>query len=144
MEKQVRILVICTGNSCRSQMAEGYFRHFCGHRAEVRSAGIEAHGLNPLAVKFMLEDGIDISGQTSNLIEEVAGFSPTHIITVCDHAKESCPVFPASAASIHRNFQDPSKVTGTPAEVNAAFRQTRDEIRAFCREFAENLGLTLP
>lgn len=135
-----KILVLCTGNSCRSQMAEGYLRHFAGDRAEVYSAGVEKHGVNPLAVRFMKEDGIDISGHTSNLVDEYADVNFDFIITVCDSAKERCPVFPSRAKKFHRDFPDPSKVKGSEEEVAAAFRGTREMIKNYCREFvAQNL-----
>ena len=135
-----RILVLCTGNSCRSQMAEGYLRHFAGERAEVYSAGVETHGLNPGAVATMNEDGIDISGHTSNNVNEYTGIEFDFVITVCDHAKERCPVFPSRAKQFHYNFPDPAKATGTEPQIRQAFRQTRDMIKEYCRKFvADNL-----
>jgi arsenate reductase len=135
-----RILVLCTGNSCRSQMAEGYLRHFAGDQAEVYSAGVETHGLNPGAVATMKEDGIDISGHTSNNVAEYTGIDFDFVITVCDHAKERCPVFPSTAKKFHYNFPDPAKATGTDLQIRQAFRETRDMIKEYCRKFvAENL-----
>ena len=99
-----RIIVLCTGNSCRSQIAEGYLTHFGGEKAEVFSAGIEAHGVNPRAVAIMKEDGIDISAQTSNKIEEYYNINFDYVITVCDNAKENCPFFPSKAELFHQNF----------------------------------------
>jgi arsenate reductase (thioredoxin) len=130
-----RILVLCTGNSCRSQMAEGYLRHFAGDRAEVYSAGIEAHGVNPKAVAAMLEDGIDISRQTSNRVDEYAGLAFDFVITVCDNANERCPVFPSTAEKFHHNFPDPAKARGTEAEIREEFRQARDLIKTYCSAF---------
>ncbi|MDB5253801.1 MAG: protein tyrosine phosphatase [Flaviaesturariibacter sp.] len=132
-----RILVLCTGNSCRSQIAEGYLRFFAGDRAEVYSAGIETHGVNPRAVKIMREDGIDISGQTSNHIDEYRSIGFDYMITVCDHARESCPYIPSQAVTFHRDFPDPAKATGTDQEIDARFRAVRDQIRSFCRTFVD-------
>ncbi len=130
-----KVLVLCTGNSCRSQMAEGYLRHFAGNRAEIYSAGVEVHGMNPLAVKFMKEDGIDISGQTSKHVDSLAGIDFDFVITVCDNAKEQCPVFPSKAKKFHYDFPDPSKVKGTEEEIATAFRKTRGMIEEYCRNF---------
>ncbi|HVI47527.1 MAG TPA: arsenate reductase ArsC [Chitinophaga sp.] len=130
-----KVLVLCTGNSCRSQIAHGYLRHFAGDRATVYSAGIETHGVNPRAVAIMAEDGIDISHHTSNNVNEYTNISFDYIITVCDHAKESCPNFPSAAAKFHHNFTDPAKATGTEEEIINAFRATRNEIKAYCKRF---------
>lgn len=131
------ILVLCTGNSCRSQMAEGYLRHFAGGKVQVYSAGIETHGVNPKAIETMREDGIDISRHSSNHVDEYAAIAFDYVITVCDHASERCPVFPTQAQRFHQNFADPAKATGTEAEINEAFRQTRDQIKAYCKAFVE-------
>jgi arsenate reductase len=133
-----KILVLCTGNSCRSQMAEGYLRLFAGDRAEIYSAGVEKHGVNPKAVHFMKEDGVDISAHTSNLVDEYAGIPFDFVITVCDNANERCPVFPSRAKKFHHDFPDPSKVQGTDEEIAAAFRRTREMIKTYCREFVEH------
>jgi arsenate reductase len=134
-----KILVLCTGNSCRSQMAEGYLRSFAKGKAEIFSAGIEAHGVNPLAVKIMKEDGIDISHQTSNHVDEYKNVAFDYVITVCDNAKEKCPFFPSSAKKFHRNFPDPAKAKGTDEAVLRQFRKVREEIKIYCRKFvAEN------
>ena len=98
-----KILVLCTGNSCRSQIAEGYLKHFAQGNADIYSAGIETHGVNPTAISIMKEDGIDISGHTSNHINEYKNMDFDFVITVCDHAKESCPYFPAKARFFHYN-----------------------------------------
>lgn len=135
MNHPPRVLVLCTGNSCRSQMAEGYLKHFAGNKAEVYSAGIETHGLNLNAVRFMMEDGIDISHHTSNNVLEYQHLTMDFVITVCDDANEVCPVFPNSVKRFHRNFSDPSKVIGSEVEIAAAFRQTRNEIKAYCAQF---------
>lgn len=130
-----RILVLCTGNSCRSQIAEGYLRHFAGDRAEVYSAGVETHGVNPRAIQTMKEDGIDISGHTSNNISEYMGLPFDLVLTVCDNARERCPFFPSSATKFHHNFADPAKATGSEEQMMQEFGTVRDEIKQYCREF---------
>lgn len=129
------ILVLCTGNSCRSQIAEAYLKHFAGNKAAVYSAGIETHGVNPRAIKTMLEDGIDISGHTSNNVSEYSNINFDYLITVCDHAKEKCPYFPSTAEKIHHNFPDPAKATGTEEQVMQQFADVRNEIKIFCEAF---------
>lgn len=131
------ILVLCTGNSCRSQIAEGYLRHFAGDRATIYSAGVEVHGVNPSAIAIMKEDGIDISGHTSNHVDEYANVPFDFVITVCDNAKEQCPYFPTTAQKFHHNFPDPAKASGTNDEIKAAFRHTRDLIKAYSKEFID-------
>jgi arsenate reductase len=128
------ILVLCTGNSCRSQIAEGFIRHYFGKSAHVYSAGIETHGVNPRAIATMAEVGIDISKHTSNHVDEYLDIPFDLILTVCDHAAEQCPVFPSKAHRLHENFPDPAKVQGSNEEIEAAFRSTRDQIDLFCRE----------
>lgn len=129
------ILVLCTGNSCRSQIAHGYLQHFAGSKAAVYSAGIETHGVNPRAIATMKEDGIDISHHTSNNVNEYMDIPFDYIITVCDNANENCPYFPGNAARFHHNFKDPSKVTGTEEEIQKAFRLARNEIKEYCKNF---------
>ena len=129
------ILVLCTGNSCRSQMAHGYLEHFAGKKARIYSAGIAVHGLHPFAIGIMAEDGIDISTHTSNHIDEYSGIRFHYVITVCDHAEENCPFLPGTAGKIHHNFNDPSKATGSAEALTTAFRKTREEIKAFCKDF---------
>lgn len=131
------VLVLCTGNSCRSQLAEGYLKYFAKNNAKIYSAGIEVHGVNPRAIKVMAEDGIDISGQTSNNIEEYFDVPFDYVITVCDHAKESCPYFPTHAIKLHHNFLDPAKATGTDEEIMAEFRKTRDLIKNYMEDFVQ-------
>ena len=131
------LLILCTGNSCRSQIAEGYFRHFAGDSINVYSAGIETHGVNPQAIATMLEDGIDISAHTSNHIDEYSDIAFDWIITVCDHAKENCPYFPSKAERFHHNFPDPAKATGNPEEVREAFREVREQIKEYAKRFVE-------
>ena len=135
-----KILVLCTGNSCRSQMAEGYLRHFANNKAKIDSAGIEIHGVNPKAIVIMKEDGIDISKHTSNNIDEYFDIDFDFVITVCDNAKESCPYFSTTAKKIHQNFPDPAKATGTEQEIMQQFREVREMIKEYCQKFvAENL-----
>jgi len=133
------ILVLCTGNSCRSQMAHGYLQHFAGDRAKVYSAGVEVHGVNQNAIAIMKEDGIAISHHTSNLVEEYMDVPFDFIITVCDNAKERCPYFPSvpTTQRFHHNFRDPSKTIGTPEEITADFREVRDEIKEFSLKFID-------
>lgn len=131
-----KVLVLCTGNSCRSQIAEGYLQHFAGDKAEIYSAGVETHGVNPKAIATMAEEGIDISQHTSNHVDEYAGIHFDFVITVCDHARERCPVFPSSAITFHENFPDPAKATGTPEAVMAQFREVRNIIKAYAKAFA--------
>ncbi len=132
-----RILVLCTGNSCRSQMAEGYLRNFAGSRAKVYSAGIETHGLNPRAVSVMQEDGVDISHHTSNHIDQYRNLEWDYIITVCDNARENCPYFPSSAKKFHSNFPDPGQAKGSKEEIIQQFRTVRDMIKIYCKNFVE-------
>ncbi len=128
------ILVLCTGNSCRSQIAEGYLRHFAKEKAHIYSAGIETHGLNPQAVETMIEDGIDISHHTSNHIDEYTNIVFDLIITVCDNANENCPYFPSNAKKIHQNFPDPSKFIGNEMDKKSEFRKVREMIKSFSKE----------
>lgn len=130
-----RILVLCTGNSCRSQIAEGYLKYYAKDKAEVFSAGIETHGVNPKAITVMKEDGIDISKHTSNNISEYRNINFDYVITVCDNAREKCAVFPSTAEQFHYNFPDPAKVKGTEDEIMQQFRFVRDEIKEYCKIF---------
>jgi len=140
MSPKPKVLVLCTGNSCRSQIAEAYLRHFAGDRADVFSAGIETHGLNLKAVDTMEEVGIDISHHTSNHIDEYSNLSFDFVLTVCDHAEERCPVFPSKAKKFHHNFTDPARAKGTDEEIKDLFRKVRQEIMAYCKRFvSENL-----
>jgi arsenate reductase len=130
-----KILVLCTGNSCRSQMAHGYLQHFGKNEVQIYSAGVEIHGLNPFAVGIMAEDDIDISKHTSNHVDEYQDITFDYVITVCDNAKEACPFFPTKTKTIHHSFEDPSKSSGTAKELIAEFRKVRDEIKDFSRGF---------
>lgn len=132
-----KILVLCTGNSCRSQIAEGYLRYFADGKAEIYSAGVETHGVNPKAIEVMKEDGIDISGHTSNNINEYKTVDFDLVITVCDNAKERCPFFPSKAQKFHYNFPDPAKAVGTEEEVMDEFRRVRDMIKEYSERFVK-------
>lgn len=130
-----RILVLCTGNSCRSQIAEGYLRHFSKDKAEIYSAGIETHGVNPRAIQIMKEDGIDISTHSSNDLNEYRDIDFDYIVTVCDNAKENCPYFPGNAKRFHYNFPDPAKATGNEEQIMQQFRDVRNMIKKYCYNF---------
>jgi len=134
---KTKILVLCTGNSCRSQIAHGYLNHFGKDKVEVWSAGIETHGVNPRAIATMKEDGIDISRHTSNNVDEYASMEFDYVITVCDNAKENCPYFPAKVKMLHHDFPDPAKAKGTEEEITAQFRNTREMIKLYMQEFIE-------
>jgi arsenate reductase len=131
------ILVLCTGNSCRSQLAEGYLRHFAGDRAKVYSAGIETHGVNPKAIQTMAEDHIDISGHTSNHVDEYVSIPFDYVITVCDNANEACPFFPGQVERFHYNFPDPAKATGSAKEIRNEFTRVRDLIKVYTMNFVQ-------
>lgn len=132
---RMNILVLCTGNSCRSQLAEGYLRKFASDKANIYSAGIETHGVNSRAIATMKEDGIDIAHHTSNHVDEYASIDFDYVITVCDNAKEACPVFPSKAKQFHYNFPDPAKVTGTEEEIMDQFRAVREMIKDYTQNF---------
>ena len=138
-EKQ-RVLILCTGNSARSQMAEGLLRHVGGDRFEVFSAGVSPSRVRPEAVETMREAGIDISAQRSKSVEEFAGQAFDYVITVCDNAREQCPFFPARTRRVHWSFDDPAAVGGDAGARLAVFRRVRDEIRARLDEFALTHG----
>jgi arsenate reductase len=135
MSAQKRVLILCTGNSARSQMAEGLLRHDGGDKFEVASAGVEPSHVRPQAIAAMRELGIDISGQRSKSVAEFAGQEFDYVITVCDNANERCPVFPGQTERIHWSFDDPAAATGDEAAQLAVFRRVRDEIRARLRDF---------
>ena len=143
---KIKLLYLCTGNSCRSQMAEGWTRYLHGDKIEVYSAGIETHGLNPNAVKVMAEVGVDISGHQSENIDKFMDINLAYVITVCDHAHETCPMFPGSAKVIHVGFDDPPKMSAKLAEKGAleekqldCYRRVRDEIRKFVETLPDHL-----
>lgn len=129
------ILVLCTGNSCRSQIAEGYLRYFANGNAKIYSAGVETHGVNPKAIAVMAKDGVDISGHTSNNVDEYYDINFDYIITVCDNAKENCPFFPSKAERFHYNFPDPAKAQGTEEEIMQEFVRVRDMIKQYSQDF---------
>lgn len=133
MPKQ-RVLILCTGNAARSQMAEGLLRHDAGDRFEVESAGILPSRVRPEAIAVMREIGIDIGAQRSKHVDEFAGRDFDVVLTVCDNAKENCPIYPSHANRLHKNFEDPSNVEGGEEERLAAFRHVRDELREYLRQ----------
>ena len=137
MPDKRNILVLCTGNSCRSQLLHGYLAQQLGARATVYSAGVEVHGLNPRAVRVMAEDGVDISAHTSNHVNEYAAVPFAYVITVCDHAHEVCPVFPTTAQKRHHNFPDPAKATGREDDIMAQFRSVRAQVKAYAQGFVQ-------
>ncbi|MFW5857737.1 MAG: arsenate reductase ArsC [Planctomycetota bacterium] len=139
-----KVLFLCTGNSCRSQMAEGWARHLRSDRLDPYSAGIETHGLNPHAVAVMAEAGVDISAQQSQHVSEFADIAFDAVVTVCGHANEHCPFFPGSTKVIHIGFDDPPKLAAdakTEEEALAHYRRVRDEIRAYVETLPDALGL---
>jgi len=139
-DQMKKILVLCTGNSCRSQLAHGYLEFFAAGKAMVYSAGVETHGVNPRAIAIMKEDGMDISNNTSNNVLEYQDIDMDFVITVCDNAKERCPYFPTGAHLFHYNFPDPAKATGTEEEIMEQFRTVREMIKQYCADFVkENL-----
>ncbi len=136
--KKINILILCTGNSCRSQMAEGWIRYYAGDAANVWSAGVEAHGLNPYAVRSMMDAVIDISGYKSKTIDELPETTFDYIITVCDNAREACPYIPGEAVRLHHSFPDPAGAEGTEEEKLRVFNSVRDEIEDFAFDFVHN------
>lgn len=135
-----KVLFLCTGNSCRSQMAEGWLRHYARELVEVFSAGTKPAGLSPTAVSVMREAGVDISGQRSKHLDELIKQDFGFVITVCDAAREACPVFPGARYQLHWSFEDPAAAAGTEEERLAVFRRVRDEIRAQVQEFGAREG----
>ena len=131
-----RVLILCTANSARSQMAEGLLRHEHGDKFEVASAGARATEVRPEAIQVMREIGIDIASHRSKAVDEFAGHTFDTVLTVCDHARESCPVYPGHGHRIHHNFDDPAAVEGSHEDRLAAFRRVRDQIRGYLRTFA--------
>ena len=129
------VLVLCTGNSCRSQMAETWIRYYAGDEANVYSAGIVAHGLNSYAVKVMKDSVIDISGHKSKTIDDLPDIDFDFIITVCDNAKEKCPYIPGNALRLHKSFPDPAGFSGTEEEILKVFSELRDQIEDYCFNF---------
>ena len=148
MSEPLKLLFLCTGNSCRSQMAEGWTRHLKGEQIKAFSAGIETHGLNPHMVKVMAEAGVDVTSQKSENIRDFTDLDLDFVITVCGHAHETCPVFPANCQVVHAGFPDPPKMAKELAVKGASeeeqltcYRQVRDEIRAYVESLPESLNL---
>ena len=146
MEKKIKILYLCTGNSCRSQMAEGWTRQLKGDQIKAFSAGIETHGLNPHMIKVMDEAGVDVSNQKSENIRDFAEHDLDVVITVCGHAHETCPVFPANCKVVHTGFPDPPKMAKELAEKGATeeeqldcYRSVRDKIKEYILTLPESL-----
>lgn len=143
MTDKLKVLFLCTGNACRSQMSEGWARHLKGDLIDAYSAGVAPHGLDPRAVWVMAEVGVDISGQSSKHVDELMDVPFDYVVTVCDAAAESCPIFPGKAKKIHRGFQDPPRLarkTGSEEEALEHYRRVRDEIRAFVETLPDALG----
>jgi arsenate reductase (thioredoxin) len=141
--QKLRILFLCTGNSCRSQMAEGWARHLRADVVDPFSAGIEARGLDPRAVRVMAEAGVDISGQRSKRVDELKGVQFDYVVTVCGHANENCPVFGGRTKVVHVGFDDPPKLAAAAngeEEALGHYRRVRDEIRAFVGGLPQSLG----
>ena len=140
---KLKVLFLCTGNSCRSQMAEGWARHFKRDSIEPYSAGIEKHGMNPHAIKVMAEAGVDVSGQFSKTVEDIGAVEFDYVVTVCGHAHENCPIFPGKAKVVHVAFDDPPRLTKHLPDGEAKFtvyRRVRDQIRAFVETLPHSLS----
>lgn len=134
-----KVLILCTGNSCRSQIAEGYLKFFAGHKAEVYSAGVETHGVNPRAIATMREDGIDISAHTSNHIDEYIDIDFDYVITVCNNALERCPYFAGNAKKFHHDFPDPAKFQDTDeTNIMNEFSRVREMIKNYMKQFTDS------
>jgi arsenate reductase len=138
-KRPLELLFLCTGNSCRSQMAEGWARALKGSEIEAYSAGVNPQGLHPLAVRVMAEAGVDISGQSSKHVRDLKDIPFDYVVTVCDGARESCPLFPGKAKVVHRSFADPGAAGGSEEEVLAVFRRVRDELRDFVKSLPGSL-----
>lgn len=138
-KKKLNVLFLCTGNSCRSQMAQGWASHLKGDCIEPFSAGVTPGKVNEKAIEIMKEAGVDISTHHSKHIDNVMGVEFDYVITVCDNAKEHCPIFPGKAKMIHHKFEDPSFMIGTKEQIDASFREVRDQIRNFIEAMPENL-----
>jgi len=139
VKDKMKVLFVCTGNSCRSQMAEGWARHLKGDIIEAYSAGVWPVGVHPRAIKVMAEAGVDISDQTSKHVDEFLGTDFDFVVTLCDNARQQCPVFPGKAKLIHKAFEDPVAVVGSEGQIMRAFRRTRDDIKAFIEKLPEFL-----
>jgi arsenate reductase len=142
LHPKLNLLFLCTGNSCRSQMAEGWARHLRADRIEPYSAGIEKHGLNPNAVRVMAEAGVDIGGHFSKTLEDLKGVQFDYVVTVCGHAHETCPLFPGNATVVHVGFDDPPRLARDETDAETAlghYRRVRDEIRSFVETLPDAL-----
>lgn len=142
MNEKLKVLFLCTGNSCRSQMAEGWTRHLKNDVIDAYSAGVETHGMNPHAVRVMGEEGVDLTGHSSKLVDDLLDIPFDYVVTVCDHARESCPVFPGSAVIFPKPFPDPpalAKLEPTEEAGLQHYRRVRDEIRAFVETLPRGL-----
>ena len=140
MSDKKRVLILCTGNSARSQMAEGLLRHDSGERFEVASAGTKASFVRPEAIAVMREAGIDITGHRSKHVDEFGGQQFDYVITVCDNARETCPVFFGKAEKLHHDFEDPATAPGSEEQRLAVFRRVRDQLRAYLRDFSNGVA----
>ena len=138
-KRRLKILFLCTGNACRSQMAEGWARHMKGDCIEAFSAGVNPIGVSKMAIKVMAEAGVDISGHTSKHVDDLLGIDFDYVITLCDYAREVCPVFPGDVKKFHRRFDDPYFAEGTTDEILGEFRRVRDELKAFVQTLPESL-----
>ena len=137
-----KVLIVCTGNSCRSQMAEGWIRKFTTDKAKVFSAGTHPEKVNPLAIKVMQMECVDIACHQSNLVDDYLNMDLDYVITVCDDANEKCPHFSSTAKKIHKSFPDPAKAKGTKKEVVLTYVKVRDMLKEFCKDFVQNeLGI---
>ena len=145
-ESKIKVLFLCTGNSCRSQMAEGWARHLKGDAVEAYSAGVEPHGMNPHAVRVMREAGVDITGQRSKHVDELSDVPLDYVVTVCGHAHETCPVFPGTTRVVHVGFDDPPQLAKGAADAEEGlghYRRVRDEIRQFVdKDLERKLGMS--
>jgi arsenate reductase len=142
---KLKLLFLCTGNSCRSQMAEGFARHFRGDAIDAYSAGTEPHGMNRLAIRAMAEAGVDISGGRSKHVDELKDMKFDYVVTVCDHAHETCPMFPGKTRIVHVGFEDPPKLAKdanakTDEEAMPHYRRVRDEIKAWVQTLPQSLS----
>ncbi len=138
-KNKIKVLFLCTGNSCRSQIAEGWARHLKSDVIEAYSAGIRPIGVDPRTIKVMAEAGVDISAQTSKHVNEFMGINLDYVVTVCDNARQQCPMFPGRTKQVHKSFDDPYFATGSEEEIMAVFRSVRDQIKAFVEKMPENL-----
>jgi arsenate reductase len=138
-KEKIKLLFVCTGNSCRSQMAEGWARHLKDDCIDAYSAGIRPIGVNPRAVKVMADAGVDIKEQYSKSIDDLAGLEFNYVVTLCDNARQNCSVFPAATKLIHKSIEDPYFAKGTEKQIMEVFRKTRDQIKAFVETLPESL-----